>query len=143
MKKICKICNDIKDIEAFHVLKEMKDGHRNECKDCKNKLNRENKAKKTKEYNNNKSRLYRQANRDKIIKYFGGKLICSRCGLQDPIFSVYDFHHLDRNLKTERIGTLINKGWIKIEAELKKCIVLCANCHRKVHYEENQKTSKG
>lgn len=143
MKKICKVCNEVKDINDFHIHRTMRDGHRNECKDCKNKICRGIKSKKPKEYHNNKSRLYRKANRDKIVEYYGGKLTCIHCGLQDPIFSVYDFHHLDRTLKLEGIGQLINKGWKRIEAELKKCIVLCANCYRKVHYEENQETLKG
>ena len=142
MKKICKVCNEVKDINDFYKFKDMKDGYRNNCKDCHNKVIKENKAKKPQKFHTIKSRLYRQSNRDKIVEYYGGKLTCTHCGLQDPIFSVYDFHHLDRETKLERIGALINKGWKRIEAELKKCIVLCANCHRKVHYEENQETYK-
>jgi predicted HNH restriction endonuclease len=46
---------------------------------------------------------------------------------------VYDFHHIDPSIKEEGIGTLINKGWKRLEAELKKCIVLCSNCHRIEH----------
>ena len=140
---MCNKCNEVKDISNFHPFKDMKDGYRNECKDCKNKICRAIKASKPSGFNTKKSRLYRQANRDRIVEYYGGKLTCTHCGLQDPIFSVYDFHHLDRSTKTERIGQLINIGWKRIEAELNKCIVLCANCHRKVHYEENQETFKG
>lgn len=49
-------------------------------------------------------------------------------------FVCLDFHHIDSSQKSfdigkqfhiKAIGTIIN--------EIKKCVVLCANCHRKVH----------
>ena len=143
MKKTCKICKDSKDIKLFHKFKDMKDGYRNECKVCKNKITSDYKKLKGREFNTVKSRVYRATNRAKILEYYGGVLTCEHCGLQDPIFSVYDFHHLYKSTKDRGIGQLINVGWDRIEAELKKCIVLCANCHRRVHYEENQETLKG
>jgi len=131
--KKCKVCHQVKPINDFYKFKDMKDGYRNECKICSNNRTRINKAKRGREYNNEKSRIYRETNRERIKAYYGGKLTCSRCGLQSVCFSVYDFHHVNPAEKEERIGTLINKGWDKIEAELKKCIVLCANCRREVH----------
>lgn len=45
-----------------------------------------------------------------------------------------DFHHKDPNLKINTVSRLIReKGWQTISSEIEKCIVLCANCHRKVH----------
>lgn len=132
-KKKCNKCNQVKNISEFHRFKDMKDGYRNNCKDCQNKTTRLNKTKRGKEYNTEKSRIYRDTNREKIKAYYGGKLTCAHCGLQDECFSVYDFHHINPSEKEERIGVLINRGWERIEEELKKCIVLCANCHRKEH----------
>jgi hypothetical protein len=111
----------------------MKDGYRNNCITCQNNTTRINKAKRGKEYSNEKSRVYRHTNRERIKAFFGGTLTCNHCGLQHPCFSVYDFHHLDPSTKEERIGVLINKGWDKLETELHKCIVLCSNCHRVEH----------
>lgn len=45
---------------------------------------------------------------------------------------VLEFDHRDRNEKAENISNLIlNASWERIETEIKKCDVLCANCHRR------------
>jgi len=46
-----------------------------------------------------------------------------------------DFHHLGDEKKDFNISVIALQGWGKktIVDEISKCIVLCANCHRKVH----------
>lgn len=64
-----------------------------------------------------------------IVEYMGGK--CVDCGLvDDPV--VYDCHHLDPTQKDFSIAKN-KKSLDKIKPELDKCILLCANCHRKRH----------
>ena len=64
-------------------------------------------------------------------------LKCTKCGFAHP--AALDFHHEDPSEKEYNINRLISNGQFKkAEAELEKCIVLCANCHRIHHYEENQ-----
>jgi len=75
---------------------------------------------------------YTKINKLKAITYLGGK--CHDCGLQTDIYSVYEFHHLDPKQKDRDIHKIMRRSWIKIEAELKKCILLCANCHRVRHH---------
>jgi predicted HNH restriction endonuclease len=44
-----------------------------------------------------------------------------------------DFHH---NIPTEKeisISELCYKGWERVKTELKKCTLLCSNCHRTLH----------
>lgn len=55
---------------------------------------------------------------------------CYHCGYKNPI--CLDFHHLDPKLKSFDISKMIkNYAPInEIEKEIKKCIVLCSNCHR-------------
>ncbi|MGQ3412767.1 homing endonuclease associated repeat-containing protein [Natrinema sp. LN54] len=59
---------------------------------------------------------------------------CTRCDETDP--ACLDFHHLDAAEKEMAVGKLIAFGYSKerIKSEIEKCIVLCANCHRKEHY---------
>lgn len=59
---------------------------------------------------------------------------CKHCGNGD--FRVLEFHHVDG--KDFEIATAIKLGYSKkrIEKELKRCICLCANCHRIEHYQE-------
>jgi hypothetical protein len=59
---------------------------------------------------------------------------CSRCAESDP--RCLDFHHV-RGRKRATVARLLADGRPKevIEAELAKCELLCANCHRQHHYE--------
>jgi hypothetical protein len=63
-------------------------------------------------------------------------LSCKRCGNTD--IRVLDFHHLDKDGKDGGLSYAKSKGWSKerILREIAKCEVLCANCHRIVHWEE-------
>jgi hypothetical protein len=58
---------------------------------------------------------------------------CSVCGY-NKCSQALDLHHLDPSTKQETVANLIYRGGIKrVESELKKCVVLCANCHREHH----------
>lgn len=56
---------------------------------------------------------------------FGGK--CQRCGSTDQL----EFDHIDRTTKVDVIGALACKSDALVEAELKKCQLLCRDCHLK------------
>lgn len=63
-------------------------------------------------------------------------LKCTNCGFNHP--AALDFHHTDPNTKTGNVYAFAAAGqYKKAHEEVKKCIVLCANCHRIHHYEEN------
>lgn len=54
---------------------------------------------------------------------------CSVCGGKFENVQL-DLHHLSG--KEESIGPLMRGYSIKLMEEIKKCIVVCANCHRKI-----------
>ncbi|HEY1074630.1 MAG TPA: hypothetical protein VGE59_02925, partial [Patescibacteria group bacterium] len=58
---------------------------------------------------------------------------CCVCGESSSV--CLDFHHLDDKTKSFNLSDVKSWGWSmkKVEAEIEKCVVLCANCHRKVH----------
>lgn len=60
---------------------------------------------------------------------------CKECGESDP--RCLDFHHTEPESKTRAIGELITHGHGRdsLRAEMEKCVILCANCHRKEHDE--------
>ncbi|MFB6200513.1 MAG: HNH endonuclease [Halorhabdus sp.] len=64
---------------------------------------------------------------------------CQYCGEEDP--AVLDFHHVDADEKTLGVSKRVANGYTreKIETEIDRCQVLCANCHRKEHYEIPEK----
>lgn len=65
-------------------------------------------------------------------------LSCTNCGENHP--ATLDFHHVIRHPSNRKINELLKRG--AIERAMKeieeKCIVLCSNCHRKHHWEENK-----
>lgn len=68
----------------------------------------------------------------KAVSFLGGK--CSRCGY-DRCLGALTFHHVNRNEKSFGISQSgFTRAWKVIEKELKKCILLCANCHAEEHY---------
>jgi hypothetical protein len=75
---------------------------------------------------------WRQRTKDKIVKAFGGE--CCICHYKGPRV-VYDFHHLNPKEKESKITMAVSRGhsWERISKELKKCVMLCATCHRLVH----------
>jgi hypothetical protein len=63
-------------------------------------------------------------------------LSCKRCGTND--WRVLDFHHRDKLTKEFSIAKATRSGYSRerILQEIAKCDVLCANCHRILHWEE-------
>lgn len=47
---------------------------------------------------------------------------------------VLDYHHIDRSTKADDVSKLVtdNRSRERILSEIKKCVLLCSNCHRKV-----------
>ncbi len=55
---------------------------------------------------------------------------CMDCEIKYPPY-VMDFDHRDGEIKIAGVGRLAsNAGIEKILAEIKKCDIVCANCHR-------------
>lgn len=89
---------------------------------------------KEREKNRAKRLKYYKDNLHEIKNYLGGTIQCSICGYTDECFAPFDFHHLDHSKKEFGIHKKIDgspfKNW---SAELDKCILVCSNCHRKIH----------
>jgi hypothetical protein len=60
---------------------------------------------------------------------------CDRCGESDP--GCLDFHHRSGEEKVLSVSKTIShrSAWAPVQTEIDKCDVLCANCHRKEHYQ--------
>lgn len=92
-------------------------------------------------YHNNKQPYLDRAKANRILsrEYFKNlknSLKCSQCDESHP--ATLDFHHLSPDKKDFTVSQAVSSGHSikKIETEISKCIVLCSNCHRKLHYEE-------
>ncbi len=79
-------------------------------------------------HNESREKLREQSAR-KVFEYLINHP-CINCGESDPI--VLEFDHRNRDDKIESVSILVrNSSWKRIEFEIQKCDVLCANCHRR------------
>lgn len=66
----------------------------------------------------------------KAVEKLGGK--CMICGY-NRYQGGLDFHHIDPNDKEFAIsGSGFSRSWARVEKEIKKCLLVCANCHREI-----------
>jgi len=68
----------------------------------------------------------------KCVDYKGGS--CTRCGYSKYVGAL-EFHHRDPNTKDLAMAQARSQPWREVIAELDKCDLLCANCHREAHAE--------
>lgn len=61
----------------------------------------------------------------RVKRLFG----CQVCREREPV--CLDFHHLGQ--KDNSISRLLGSSKSRLKAEMRKCVVLCSNCHRKLH----------
>jgi hypothetical protein len=96
----------------------------------------ENKYKAT---NKSKKKEFEKRNKEFIQRY---KRICkcAKCGLSNKPY-LLEFHHLDPSTKYKDVTNLqFNAYGIKlIKDEIRKCVVICRNCHMEFHYLERNK----
>ncbi|MCK9429018.1 MAG: hypothetical protein M0R17_03270 [Candidatus Omnitrophica bacterium] len=63
-------------------------------------------------------------------------LSCKNC--RDDRWYVLDFHHVDPANKDFEVSMMGRCSKTKILEEIDKCIILCANCHRELHFKSKQ-----
>jgi hypothetical protein len=57
---------------------------------------------------------------------------CASCGYRDHAVAL-DFHHRDPDQKAIPLAYAVDYSLERMLAEVEKCDVLCANCHRVLH----------
>lgn len=127
--KVCSRCGQAKEADEFATRRTKKQPW---CKEC-------NRAYARLYYQDNRAKLLQDINKLKtdrrlrseqyIIEY----LLCHPCldcGENDPV--VLEFDHV-RGTKREIISMLVSQGYTltTLAAEIAKCEVVCANCHRR------------
>ena len=137
MKRICNICKDEKDLNEFGMKGKQQ---QHTCKPCNRKYQKAH-------YQANKKDYFEKNKRREIanrawFKDYKSRLSCSVCPEHHP--ACLDFHHIDPSKKKWAIAQMVHKISLKsLKDEIAKCVVLCANCHRKKHHEEKLHSSNG
>ena len=118
-KKRCDYCQKLYPEDAFGVAltSETKIYRRRKCRYC--------------------YRLTKQALISRYFQWINEYKVqrgCKRCKIIDS--RVLDFHHKNDQTKLFTIGGFRRSvGFDRIQREVKKCEVVCANCHRILHAE--------
>jgi len=83
--------------------------------------------------------LLREFNKDLIVEA-KRKGQCAYCGSRNFL----EFHHKDPSEKKESVGKMWYDGKTRDEIieEIKKCILLCHNCHAELHKKQGILTEK-
>lgn len=73
--------------------------------------------------------------RKRLLDFLSSKS-CADCGEEDPV--VLDFDHREPRRKFKSIARMLSGhySWDSVLAEIQKCEVRCANCHRKKSYKQ-------
>jgi hypothetical protein len=72
----------------------------------------------------------RKRKRIKLVQLFGNK--CSLCGY-DRCSAALEFHHINPEEKDFALSVSNSKSLERNVEEAKKCLLVCANCHREIH----------
>jgi hypothetical protein len=107
------------------------DKHREKRREYQKRWYQKNKVKHSAATQKNKREYRAQWNAYKAT------LSCTYCGAQHP--AIIDFHHVIRGKDKRGVNELAkNSQFSAAMEEIKKCIPLCANCHRILHWNEAQ-----
>ena len=127
--KICSKCKQELDEKNF---KRKKDGLQSYCIKCQKEYRKKHYLKNREKYRT-KAKKWKKDFRI-WWKEYKSNLYCIKCGMNHPACLV--FHHRDPEEKEDNLARLINNASKeRILEEIKKCDVLCANCHHILHWE--------
>ena len=141
-QRYCYSCKEYKDDKEFNKLSSSQDGLDYYCKKCKSNKNSK--------YYQEKHKVILKQKRQKEKQQLLQLIKFQKDIIKDHILNVktegclfcnektpccLDFHHVNRKDKKFLISQSISNGHsIKdILEEMLKCIVVCSNCHRKIH----------
>ncbi len=126
--KICCKCKAGKELSDFNKQRDKSDGLQSMCRECSNKRC-------ATHYKNN-TISYRESQKKsrQILKQFIFDYLkvhpCIDCSEPDPI--VLEFDHVN-GTKSKNVGEMAHSGvsLATLKLEMDKCVVRCANCHRR------------
>src|SRR5882672_11480245 len=129
--RACTKCGEVKPLDAFPPVRRGEPKLQSWCRDCFAEANARN-------YQANRER-----ERTRIYKYIAGrraevgqKIIeylrehpCVDCGERDIV--VLEFDHVGEKVADISVYAGGGRTWERVKAEIEKCEVRCANCHRR------------
>lgn len=136
----CTKCKCWLENEQFHWRNKRLGKRKSICKSC-----RKNSDKRYYKIHNTKRKLQVQQRIRRLRQWFALLKTDKVCGLcKENHIACLDFHHKDKTKKIMDLSDVVNAGWgeKKILLEIDKCDIICANCHRKLHWKERLKQNE-
>lgn len=125
-KRTCKTCDRLKDRERFN--RDPEAARKKQCEHmCKWRMQ-------NREHNNKTWTELRRKKREWLDQYKQerGCMLCAESHI-----ACLDFHHRDPSEKKFNLSVGIARASMdRLQAEVAKCDLICANCHRKLHWQE-------
>ncbi len=122
--KTCSKCQETKEDSEFCLKRTSRSFQCKACKRAYSKIH----------YQDNKK--YYQNNRDKhqeriklFLQKLKGETPCTDCKQSYPYYVMHFDHLRDKLYNLSKLATA--GSWRKVNAELEKCEIVCANCHAK------------
>lgn len=129
MRKKCTRCGKVKPYPEFRKRSDSKTGRTSMCTSCSRSYDRRHYAtspERRARVKQNRSNAKRRA--QQFICEYLRTHPCIDCGESDPV--VLEFDHV-RGKKLGSISKLRTISKNVVKREMKKCVVRCANCHRR------------
>lgn len=128
---ICKMLNVKKGTVGYYVNKLGLKGINKKIKPTKSwtKCKTEEERKKRKSQN---VMNWKQEKKKLLVDYKGGK--CEKCGYNKCIAAL-EFHHKDPSQKDFALS-YNSFSFDKMKKEVDKCMLVCSNCHKEIHYQK-------
>jgi hypothetical protein len=129
--KRCTRCGTVKPLKEFHWHRKAKGQRNSYCRSCQAAYKQEHYARNRERYLENAAAWARKAVREWnefLISYFK-EHPCTDCGQTDPLVLEFDHVRGEKRFQISDGPRLRSRGAL-IE-EMKKCEVVCANCHRR------------
>lgn len=130
--KHCRKCDTTKEKSHFSRNSRKKDGLQGYCKMCCQLINADTYLRLPKRRAKIRENNAKMVAKNKRFIYLFRRLKgCIFCDEREPV--ALDFHHLDPKNKDLEVSKLVYYSLTKVKEEIRKCVVLCSNCHRKHH----------
>ena len=129
--KWCPKCRNMLELAAFSWSVTRKRGG-SYCRACQNEYSQAHYRRNTHLHNVRRAtnrKRYKLRNQRMLMGYMRARS-CVDCGERDTC--VFEFDHV-QGAKCSDISLMVHRGlsWRRIEKELAKCVIRCANCHRR------------
>ena len=128
-EKRCTTCHELRPVTDFNVRRSAPDGLQARCRPCSREWYVRNRLVHMARVRERNQRV-RGEHQERLAAYLL-EHPCVDCGEAD--LRVLDLDHEDPAEKAANVGRLVNLSlpWSTVLAEIEKCSVRCANCHRR------------